>query len=125
MDDGIITIYNLVNKADEGDMPRDVLEVAQAFNEDMRYYFQERTVGFSRQYEAKGVGERVDMLVRVWDAPVRIGQYAILTDYASQENENGDQYRIDNIAHGNDRNGLKITDISLYRLDELYEVATE
>lgn len=125
-DAGIVTICNLVNKADYGDMPADVLEAAKdPAGEDMAYQFEERTVGYNRQYAAQGAGERVDMLVRIWRAPVKIGQYAVLTDYEYQENEAGDQYRISNVQHVLDRYGLKVTDLTLYRLDKLYEVIAE
>lgn len=126
MDAGIVTICNLVNQAEEGDMPADVLEVAKDSSENsLIYQFGERAVGYNRQYAAAGVGERVDMLIRIWRSPVRIGQYAVLTDYFGQENEAGDQYRIDNVQHLVDDDGLQVTDLTLYRLDELYEVATE
>ena len=126
MDDGIVTICNLVNTAADGDMPKDVLETAEdlAGNE-LVYQFEERTVGYNRQYAAAGVGERVDMLIRVWRSPARIGQYAVLTDYEGQENPDGDQYRITNVQQLKNDNGLKVTNLTLRRLDELYEVATE
>lgn len=126
MDAGVVTICNLVNRAEEGDMPADILEVAtDGTGNDLVYQFEERVVGYNRQYAAAGVGERVDMLIRIWRAPVRIGQLAVLTDYEGQENENGDQYRISNVQNVQNENGLKVTDLTLYRLDELYEVATE
>lgn len=121
MDAGIVTICTLVNQAEEGDMPADVLQPVT----DQVYQFEERVVGFNRQYQAHGVGERVDMLIRIWRAPVRIGQYAVLTDYEGQENPDGDQYRIDNVQQILNEDGLKATDLTLYRLDQLYEVATE
>jgi hypothetical protein len=65
------------------------------------------------------------MLIRIWRCPVRIGMYAVLTDYEGQENPDGDQYRIDNVSNNTDENGLKITDLTLYRMDQLYEVFTE
>lgn len=118
MDAGIVTICTLVNQAEAGDMPKDVLVLGD------RYQFDERVVGYGRQYEAMGVNERIDMLIRIWRAPVRIGMYAVLTDYEYQENANGDQYRISNVQQTTDKDGLKVTDLTLYRLDQLYEVAT-
>lgn len=121
-DAGLVTICKLENASEAGLMPKEVLI---PISNDATYYFEERTIGLNRQYAAKGVAERVDMLIRIWRAPVRIGMYAILMDYDGQENENGDQYRIDNVQDVYDEDGLKVTDITLYRLDELYEVATE
>lgn len=118
MDDGIIKICDLNNLAPDGDMPRNQLTVLDEM------YFESRTVGYNRQYAAKGVNEQVDMLVRVWrNNTVHIGMFAVLTNYEGQVNESGDQYRIDNVQHLLDDDGLKVTDLTLSRMDELYEVA--
>lgn len=125
-DAGILTLCRLVNQGDTGDMPVDVLEPLQDDDKNtLTWQFEERVIGLNRQYEAKGVMERVDMLIRTWRCPARIGMYAVLTDYEDQENPDGDQYRIDNVQHQLDDDGLKVTDLTLYRMDELYEVATE
>lgn len=118
MDAGIVKICTLTNAAEAGDMPKDRLVQAEG----LVYQFEERIIGYGRQYEAKGVNERVDMLIRIWRAPVRIGMYAVLTDYEGQVNEKGDQYRIDNVQQLLNDEGLKVTDLTLYRLDELYEI---
>lgn len=122
-DAGIVTLCRLTNTAATGDMPKDVLVPLKDENgEPLTWQFEERVIGYGRQYEAKGVMERVDMLIRIWRAPARIGMYAVLTEYDGQENEAGDQYRIDNVQNLNDVNGLKVTDLTLYRMDELYEI---
>lgn len=106
-------------------MPSMKLVPLEYEGEKLTWGFENRVVGMTRQYQAKGVSERVDMLIRIWHAPVRIGMYAVLTDYDDQENPEGDQYRIDNVQQLTDDNGLKVTDLTLYRMDELYEVANE
>lgn len=124
-DAGIVTICKLTNTAASGLMPKEELIPLEYEGEVLTWRFEDRFIGYSRQYEAKGVGERIDKLIRIWNAPqVRIGYYAVLTDYEGQENESGDQYRIDNVQPQIDENGLKVTDITLYRLDELYDIAT-
>lgn len=124
-DAGIVTICKLTNTAASGLMPKEELIPLEYEGEVLTWRFEDRFIGYSRQYEAKGVGERIDKLIRIWNAPqVRIGYYAVLTDYEGQENEDGDQYRIDNVQPQIDENGLKVTDITLYRLDELYDIAT-
>lgn len=125
MNDGLIILCSLTNLAESGDMPREVLEPLKEEGEIQEWGFEDRVVGYGRQYEAKGVSERIDMLVRIWRAPARIGMYAVLTDYEGQENPEGDQYRIDNVQQTLNRDGLKVTDLTLYRLDQLYEVSTE
>ena len=117
MDAGYVTLCVLENVAEPGDMPKDALVPVDV------YQFEERTVGYGRQYAAKSVNEQVDMLVRIWRAPARIGMYAVLTDYEGQENEDGDQYQIDNVQQLLDDDGLKVTDLTLRRVDRLYEVA--
>lgn len=122
-DAGIVTIYTLTNTGEAGDMPKDRLVPAtDSGGNVLTYQFEERVIGYGRQYEAMGVNERVDMLIRIWRCPVRIGMYAVLTDYEGQENTNGDQYRIDNVQNIYDDDGLKVTDLTLYRMDQLYEV---
>ena len=116
-DAGMVTLCELSNTADKGNMPKDVLVKLRS------HLFEERTVGYGRQYAALGVNERVDYLIRIWrDAGVHVGMYALRTDYEGQVNENGDQFRIDNVQQLTDEDGLKVTDISLYRMDQLYEV---
>lgn len=125
-DAGIVTICKLENIAPQGDMPREMLVPLKDEDDNvLTWQFEERVIGFSRQYNAKSVEERVDMLIRIWRCPVRIGMYAVLTDYEGQDSPDGDQYRIDNVSNNTDENGLKITDLTLYRMDELYEVFTE
>lgn len=125
MDNGLCVICNLENTAAPGDMSKYVLRPVQDGDNTAEWQFESRRIGYGRQYEAKGVSERVDMLIRIWQAPARIGQYAVLSEYEGQENPDGDQYRIDNVQQLTDDDGLKVTDLTLYRLDELYEVSTE
>lgn len=120
---GIAIICNLTNTAEEGDKPLyKLVPATDKANNELKYQFEERIIGFTRQYEAMGVNERIDMLIRIWRCPVRIGMYVVLTDYEGQENEAGDQYRISNVQNLLDDNGLKVTDLTLYRLDNNYEV---
>ena len=81
------------------------------------HLYGERTIGYGRQYAAMGVNEQVDLLARIWqDRSARIGMYALI---------NGEQYRIDNVQHLTDEEGLKVTDLTLQRLDDLYDIAAE
>lgn len=124
-DAGIVTICKLVNTSESGLMPKEELSPLTDGDDVLIWQFEDRFISYSRQYEAKGVGERVDKMIRIWNAPqVRIGYYAVLTDYEGQEHEGGDQYRIDNVQPQVDENGLKVTDLTLYRLDDLYDIHT-
>lgn len=64
------------------------------------------------------VNEQVDMLVRIWsDTSIRIGMFAVL--------EGNVQYRIDNVQQLFDEDGLRVTDLTLRRLDSNYDVKAE
>ena len=111
-DEGLVTICELENIAPSGALPRERLVKRKAL------FFGDRTVGFSRQYAAKGVNEQVDRLILTWrEHTIHIGMYAVTED--------GEQYRIDNVQHLLDDDGLKITDLTLRRLDQLYDVTAE
>lgn len=125
MNGGLVVLCNLKNLAEPGDMPKEVLVPLTEDDEPLEWSFEDRVIGYNRQYAAKGVSERVDMLIRIWRAPARIGMYAVLTDYEGQKNPEGDQYRIDNVQHTLDSDGLKVTDLTLYRLEDLYDISSE
>lgn len=111
-DSGILTFCTLRNTAPKGAMPA---EQMVKVSED---YYGERTIGYGRQYAAKGVSEQVDLLAEVWqDRSLRIGMYAV--------DDSGDQYRIDNVQHTADDDGILITLLTLRRLDDLYDVSEE
>ena len=110
-DDGIITIYTLENTADPGSMPVNKL-VQHA-----QYYFSYRMIGYNRRFAAKGANEEIDEVVRIWqDRTVRIGMYAVIND---------DQFRIVDIQQLYDDQGLEVTDITLVRLGENYDIDSE
>lgn len=112
-DSGVVFLADLVNMADPGNMPEYQLEKIA------KNWYLERTVGFRRQYAAKGVNEQVDMLIQTAYQPkARIGKYAILG--------NGDQFRITNVTPvRSDETGLRLTEWTLTRLEDLYEIADE
>lgn len=114
-DAGMVQVCNLTNTAGAGLMPHEVL--APVFSD----YFEERVVGYGRYYQAKGVNEQVDLLIRCGrTTAARVGMYAVLT-----YSENDGQYRITQVQQVLDGDGLKCTDLSLQRMDELYDVYTE
>jgi len=109
--DGIVYLAELKNTADAGDMPHDRLQYIS------RHWYEERMIGLTRQYAAKGARERIDMIIRIreFKPAARIGLFAILG--------NGDQFRILNVSRGyDDEHGLKFTELTLERLDKLYDI---
>ena len=119
MDDGLVTLCTLENTAENGDMPKEMLVSTQTL------MFESRNIGVTRFYAAQGANQQIDMLIRVWRVNAKVGMYAVLADYEGQENEAGDQYQIDAVQQTLNANGLKVTDLTLRRVDRLYEVLTE
>ena len=114
-DAGMVTVCTLLNTAEPGAMP--VNRLSPVFTD----YFEERVVGYNRFYAAKGVNDRVDLLIRTnRHTEAHSGLYAVLS-----YSENNGQYRITQVQQMTDDDGLKCTDISLSRMDELYEVDAE
>lgn len=114
-DAGLVTICELRNVAQPGRMPVNGLVPITAA------YFGARTVGYNRYYAAQGVNQDIALLIRVWRCPaVKVGMYAVLS-----MSENDGQYRITNVQHLLDDDGLKVTDITLSALEENYDVTAE
>ena len=121
MDDGTVEFFDLTNVADPGAMPEEKLVSAGSAQG-----FSEVTFGVTRQYLAKGVDEQVDMVIQIWPEAVRpkIGQIAVLTDYEYQEDDDGDQFRIDD-ARKMQEDGLDFFQLTLRRLEDNYDVQRE
>lgn len=110
-DDGFLKLYRLQDEAKPGEMPREKLVFLQGA------YFEERVVGYGRYYAAKGAQQQVDKLLRTPEPlpAVRTGMYVIL--------ENGLQYRVDNVQRTTDDDDLPVTDLTLFRMEEFFDVA--
>ena len=114
--DGTIQICNLVNSAEEGDMPNYKLESVYKSG------YIEREVGINRYYAAQGVSSQVDMLVRIpamGHARPMVKQYALIHDFHACNVE--DQYRITMVQLTTNNDGFRVYDIQLERLDKNYD----
>lgn len=109
--DGFLRIYTLQNTAAAGSMPTQKL--VPKYPHDI--YYADRVVGYGRQYAAMGADQIISKLVRCWDIPVEIGEYAVI---------DGVQYRIDNVQPLKDEDGLKVVDLTLAKLEERYDCIT-
>lgn len=108
-DTGLLAICRLSYPPAGGKMPEAVLE------ELWRQFYSERSIGYRRLYAAQGVNQQIDRLVRVWeDRNIQPEMFAVL--------ENGEQYRIDMVQHLLNEDGLKVTDLTLKKVDTLYDV---
>lgn len=111
-DSGTLTLCTLENTAQNGQMPHERLVPCE------RCFYGERTVGYNRQYAARGVNERIDLIARIWQSrAARADMVAVL--------DTGAQYRVTLAQQLLDEDGLRVTDLSLERMDTLYDVATD
>ena len=79
-DSGIVYLASLTNTAAAG------LKPEYSLTKISRSWYEERMIGFRRQYAAKGVNEQVDMLIRInYLQKARIGLYAILGNEEQQQ----------------------------------------
>lgn len=131
-DSGVLYICDLKEEQSSGDMPKQVLTKRNKF------WFERRYIGINRQYLAKGVNERIDLLVRVQGIQdISIGDHVMLG--------NGDQYIISMVSHGHDTwqytrqykegfvngyrspqiIGLDYTELTLAKLEKNYELKAD
>ena len=105
---GLCTIYSLENTAENGLKPvMKLVEKATA-------YYQERQVGVTRLYAAKGANRRIDCLLRCFNTPVIVEGWVVIP-------QDGKQYQVDAVQKVI---GKDAVDITLVRVDKLYEIYT-
>lgn len=105
--DHVVTIHNLIGG---GVLGAKLDPCGESF------YCAPRTVGLNRYYTALQVGDQTDAVLEMPGRDdIRTKQIAVYY---------GHQYRILQVQHTNDDDGLHITVISLSRLEELYDFAS-
>ena len=108
-DSGMIALCTKHLTSSGGSMPKETLH---------RYacaFYGERSVSYSRMYEARGADCQIDMLVRVpFDTQIQPDSYAVF--------EGGDQYRVDAVSPVIVRRDTRAQELTLIRLDELLDV---
>lgn len=109
LDSGVLKIYRLVNVAENGFKPVYNLEFVS------EEFYEERTIGVTRYYAALGANERIDMVARIWE------NRNIGVDYIASTEQN-EQYRITLVQHTTDDDGLRVSDLTLERIGNLYDV---
>ena len=112
MDSGTCRIYTVTDAAGNGEMPNPTLHEYG----DYEWAFEDRMISYSRQYAAMGVDQQIDRIIRIWRTPVRIGDVVVIGD---------EQYRIDNVQPTLDDDSLQVTDLTLRRLEENYDIAQQ
>ena len=111
-DDGILTIYEVKNIGEPGMMR--VTELV----EKGKYYYGFDTLGFNRYYAALQAQQQIESVVNIPDwGDISATDICALDD--------GSQFRIVMRQPTTDEDGLRITKLSLERMDEQYAVKTE
>lgn len=114
MDAGEVKFYTVTDVSEDGGMPAPRL-VPCSYDGADGMLFEERRISFSRQYAAMGVDQQIDRIIRIWRTPVRIGEVAVIDDT--------EQYRIDNVQPTTDMDGLLVTDLTLMKLEDNYDIS--
>lgn len=78
-------------------------------------YYAERTVGFNRYFTALAADDRIDLLVRIQRFVASTADLAVLTP--SYPDGTAGTYRIIQVQHLADEDGLFVTDLSLQRME--------
>lgn len=109
LDDGILKIYSVENAAEPGEKPAYGLKLKS------EHYFAFETVGIQRHYAAMQANSKITELVRIWeDRGISGKDICILEDQK--------QYKCSFVQHMKDEEGLRITKITLERLENEYAV---
>lgn len=109
---GKLNLYDLeYSQAYTGGMPKETLKYVSWT------YYGERTVSYSRLYEARGADAPCDKVVRIpADVATAVGRYVILED--------GEQYRIDAVSTIIVASNVRAKELTLARLEDRYDVST-
>lgn len=106
-DDGILTICSVENNANPGMMPKPILVIKGKF------YYGFDTLGFNRYYTALQAQQQIEAVINIPGWPE-----ILATDICVLEN--GDQFRIVLRQPTTDEDGLRITKLSLEKLEVKY-----
>ena len=112
-DDGILTMYEVTNIEENGEMPeKGLVKKAESF-------FREETLGITRFYEALRSEQQIERVVVIHDDTI-VSINDICTIDTDPEDAN--QYAVRMVQKATDEEGLKILRISLERNGDNYEI---
>jgi hypothetical protein len=107
-DDGQVEIYKLTNTASAGDAPKWRMDYLSA------YWYEEKVLGVTRFAAALKTNVKLEMAIRIWrDKSIDTSLICKIDDA---------QYRIFQVQHPLNEDGLEVTDLSLERVGELYDI---
>lgn len=109
-DDGMLKIYDVVNTAEPGDMPVEGLVLKQ------EYYYHAEQIGISRYFAALEADQQVEAVVDVPDwSDIKTTDLAVLDGERNPK-------KISMVQTAYDENGLKITRLTLTKVDMNYDI---
>ena len=120
LDSGKVVFCDLIDVAEPGLMPKEELQPVY------ECLFENRIIGINRRYQAIGVNQEISALIRIWRPPLRenrkpmveVGMYAVL-----DESEIDGQYRVEVVQPLINYDGINITEVTLAKLEDYYDLA--
>lgn len=107
-DDGIVKIYEKVNEAGKGELPKPALLFKSW------HYFSFGILGYGRYYEAKKLDEQLEDVINIErNRQIHIGDIVVLED--------GTQCSINTIKHLQDEDGIGYTELALGHINEQFD----
>ena len=112
--EGILNICKVDNVATPGFMPREELvTIATA-------YYRKRTVGYNRMYAAMGANQSITLLVRCFNTEVPSYDEQLYVVFPNEQTDN--QFMVSAIQEIVEEGAI---DLTLSRMEEYYDIATE
>lgn len=111
LDSGTLVIIRPTTATPDGGMP------AETYTDVFFGYYGSRTVGYNRYYAAKAADDQIDLLVRIQRFVASVADLAVLTP--ATNDGSGGTYKIIQVQHLEDEDGLPVTDLSLQRTEGL------
>ncbi len=111
MDSGIATIWRSELMSNPGEMPKESFT-----KEYFKSYYGNKTVGFARYWTAKAHDSQANFLIEIQrNAGITTADRCQLEPYLDQEVSG--YYKILQVQHLEDEDGLPVTDLTLERID--------
>lgn len=108
-DSGLCTICNKTETSNNGLMPVETLTPVVE-----NVYYGDRTISYTRIYEARGADSQIDRLIRIpEDVPVFSDYYVLIGD---------EQFRVDAVSDVIVARSTRAKELSLIKLEDLYNV---
>lgn len=111
-DDGIVKVYEKINRAGKGELPKPVLSL-KAW-----HYFSYGVLGYGRYYEAKRLDEQLEDVINIErNRQIHVDDIVILED--------GTQCRISTVKHVKDEDGIEYTELALAHINEKFDIENQ